>query len=321
MTRRLVSFRDTDPVADVFAAADLDVREVPKGKYDAETLIDHAAGAEALFVHSENEYGRALFEAVESLRVVGKAGSGIDNIDVDAATDSGVVVVHTPGMNAASVGEFTVGLLVAHWRRIPAAERHLRDGGWRSPSWWGTELRDKTVGLVGLGAAGTETAKRLRPFGPDLVAHDPYVDPDHAASVGAELTDLDDLLGRSDVVSLHVRLTEETRGLIDADAFERMRDDALLVNTARAGVVDREALLDALDAGAIGGAALDVFHEEPPDPADPLFDHDHVTATPHLAGAGRETRIEMLRTTAEAVVAVLDGDPVDERFVANPDAL
>lgn len=321
MTRRLVSFRDTDPVADVFADAGLDVHEVPKEKYDVATLIDHAEGAEALFVHSENEYGRELFEAVESLRVVGKAGSGIDNIDVEAATDEGVVVVHTPGMNAESVGEYTVGLMVAHWRKIPAAERHLRDGGWRSEAWWGTELRGRTVGLVGLGAAGTETAKRLRPFGPDLVAHDPYVDPDHAASVGADLVGLDDLLARSDVVSLHVRLTDETRGMIDADAFERMQDDALLVNTARAAVVDRTALLDALDTGAIGGAALDVLHEEPPDPSDPLFDHENVLATPHLAGAGRKTRVQMLRTTAEAVVAVLDGESVEEQFVANPGAL
>lgn len=321
MTHRLVSFRDTDPVADVFADAGIDVREVPKAKYDAGTLIEYAGGAAALFVHSENEYGRDLFEAVESLRVVGKPGSGIDHIDVDAATDHGVVVVHTPGMNAASVGEFAVGMIVAHWRKIPASERHLRDGGWRSTSWWGTELRDKTVGLVGLGAAGTETAERLRPFGPDLLAHDPYVDQDHAASLGADLVELDDLLARSDVVSLHVRLTDETRGMIDADAFERMDDEALLVNTARAAVVDRGALLDALDTGAIGGAALDVFYEEPPDPSDPLFDHGNVLATPHLAGAGRKTRIEMLRTTAEAVVAVLAGDPVEARFVANPEAL
>ncbi|MFB6304631.1 MAG: NAD(P)-dependent oxidoreductase [Haloferacaceae archaeon] len=319
MSRRLVTFRNVDPVADVFA--DLEVREVPKGKYTTEQLIEHSEGAEALFVHSENPYDRDLFEAVPSLRVVGKAGSGIDNIDVEAATDHGVAVVHTPGMNADSVGEYTVGLLVAYWRRIPAAERHLREGGWRSEAWWGTEIRDKTVGIVGLGAAGTATAERLVPFGADLVAYDPYVDQAHADAVGADLVGLDELLDRSDVVSLHVRLNEETRGLIDADAFDRMGEDAVLVNTSRGEVVDREALLDALDAGDVGGAALDVFHEEPPSPDDPLFDHENVLATPHLAGAGRETRIRMLRMTAENVVKVLAGDPVEERFVANPEVL
>ncbi|MFB6157336.1 MAG: NAD(P)-dependent oxidoreductase [Haloferacaceae archaeon] len=319
MSRRLVTFRNVDPVRDVFA--DLDVREVPKGSYSVPELIDHAGGAEALFIHSENPYGRDLFEAVPSLRVIGKAGSGIDNIDVEAATDHGVAVVHTPGMNAESVGEYTVGLLIAHLRRIPAAERHLHEGGWRSEAWWGTELRDRTVGIVGLGAAGTATAERLEPFGVDLVAHDPYVDEARADAVGADLVDLDDLLGRSDVVSLHVRLNAETRGMIDANALDRMGEDAVLVNTSRGEVVDRDALRDALDRDAIGGAALDVFHEEPPDPDDPLLDHGNVLATPHLAGAGRRTRVDMLRMTAENVVAVLNGDPVEDRFVANPRTL
>ena len=316
---RLVAFRDVDPVADTFA--DLDVVAVPKGGYTTEALVERAAGAHALFVHSENEYGAALFDALPDLRVVGKPGSGIDNVDVAAATERGITVTHTPGMNADSVGEFAVGMLVSLLRTVGESEAHLRAGGWRSPEWWGRELRGETVGLLGLGATGTATAERLRPFGPDLVAHDPYVDEGHAEARGVELLGLDELLDRASVLSVHVRLTDETRGLVGADELARLGPDGVLLNTARAGVVERDALYDALRAERLAGAALDVFHEEPPAPDDPVFGFENVLATPHLAGAGRQTRVEMLATTAESVVSILAGDPVDDRLVANPEAL
>jgi D-3-phosphoglycerate dehydrogenase len=316
---RLLSVRDVGPVAGTFA--DLDVDEVPKAKYTTDELVEHARGAHALFVHSENAFDRELFERVDSIRVIGKPGSGIDNIDIDAATDHGVTVTHTPGMNAMAVGEYTVGMVVAHWRNIPDGEDHVREGGWRSEAWWGTELVDKTVGLVGLGATGAETAARFEPFCGDLISVDPYVDPGKADDLGVELVEFGELLDRSDVVSLHVRLNDETRGMIDGDALDRMDEDALLVNTSRGEVVDRDALVGALRGGRIGGAVLDVFHEEPPDPDDELFDFETVLATPHLAGASRETRIRILRTTAEAVVDLLHGEAVDEGLLANPETL
>ncbi len=320
MTRqRLVAVRDVGPVAETFSA--LDVVRVPKDRYTTAELADRAAGANALFVHSENEYGADLFDALPDLRVVGKPGSGIDNVDVDAATERGITVTHTPGMNADSVGEFAVGALVSLLRKIGPSERHLREGGWRSPEWWGRELRGETVGLLGLGATGMSTAERLRPFGPDLVAHDPYVDPARADAVGADLVAFDDLFERASVLSVHVRLTDETRGIVDADALSRLGPDGVVLNTARAAVIDRDALYGALREDRLAGAVLDVFHEEPPAPDDPVFGFENVLATPHLAGAGRLTRIEMLETAADSVVRILGGDPVDEQLVANPETL
>lgn len=316
---RLVAFRNVDSVAGTFA--DIEVVSVPKDGYTTDELIECAAGADALFVHSENEYGPVVFDALPDLRVVGKPGSGIDNIDVPAATERGIAVTHTPGMNADSVGEFAVGMLVSLLRKLGESEAHLRAGGWRSPEWWGRELRGETVGLLGLGASGTATAKRLRPFGPDLVAHDPYVDEAHAGEIGVELLDLNDLFDRCSVLSIHVRLTDETRGMVGADELARLGTDGVLLNTARAAVVERNALHDALQAGDLAGAAVDVFHDEPPRPDDPVFSFENVLATPHLAGAGRHTRVEMLQTTADSVALILANDPVTKRLVANPETL
>lgn len=316
---RLVAFRDIDPVAETFA--DLEVVSVPKDGYTTDELIERAAGADALFVHSENEYGPAVFDALPDLRVVDKPGSGIDNIDVSAATARGIAVTHTPGMNADSVGEFAVGMLVSLLRKVGESDAHLRAGGWRSPEWWGRELRGETVGLLGLGATGTATAKRLRPFGPDLVAHNPYVDEAHAEELGVEVFYLDNLLNRSSVLSVHVRLTDETRGMVGADELARLGADGVLLNAARATVVEREALYDVLRSGDLAGAALDVFHDEPQSPDGPVFSFENVLATPHLAGAGRRTRVEMLETTADSVARLLAGDPVAERLVANLETL
>jgi len=316
---RLVAVHDVDLVAETFS--DLDVVRVPKDRYTTAELADRAAGATALFVHSENEYGADLFDALPDLRVVGKPGSGVDNIDLEAATERGITVTHTPGMNADAVGEFAVGMLVSLLRGIGPSERHLREGGWRSPAWLGRELRDETVGILGLGATGTATAERLRPFGPDLLVHDPYVDAARADAVGADLVGFEDLLERSSVLSVHVRLTDETRGMVDADALARLGADGVLVNTARGAAVDRDALYDALREGRLAGAALDVFHDEPPAPDDPVFGFENVLATPHVAGAGQPTRVETLETTADSVVRVLAGDPVDEGLVANPETL
>lgn len=316
---RVVSFRSVDRVADEFG--DLTVVREPKERYSEDELLERAAGADGLFVHSENEYTANLFEHLPDLRAIGKAGSGIDNIDVDAATANDVAVLHTPGMNGVAVAEFTVGALVSFARRIPTAETHLRGGGWRSEDWWGAELRDKTVGIVGLGAAGFETARRLEPFGVDLLVADPYVDDDRVEAVGGTRVSFEELLGESDVVSFHVRLTDETEGMLGPDEFDRLDEDAILVNTSRGEVIDRDALHAALSADAVGGAVLDVFHEEPPAPSDPVFEHENVLATPHLAGATVETRVRMLATTARNVRKVLHGEPVDEEFVANPEVL
>jgi len=316
MPEHIVSLRSVERIADAFDEVELTV--VPKRQYSNEELIGHAERASGLFVHSENQYTSTLFEATPSLRVIGRPGSGLDNIDLDAATDNDIVVLYTPGMNAIAVAEFVVGRVISHIREFQAAADHVRDGGWRSPDWWGTELRNKTVGIVGLGAAGFETAKRLKPFGVDFLVADPYVDDARVEEIGGTLVGLDELLSRADFVSLHVRLTAETTHMIDATAFERMKETAVLINTARGRVVDHDALVEALSTDQIGGAVIDVYPSEPPEPTDPIFDCETASVTPHLAGATVETRTHMLRTTAENMLTVLDGEDVDPQYVANP---
>ncbi len=319
MAEKIVSFRSVDRIESTFDPVTLEV--VPKERYTDAELASHAAGADGLFVHSENDYTAPLFEAVPSLRVIGRPGSGLDNIDLEAATEHGVVVLFTPGMNAIAVSEFVVGAVISHIRALPTAADHVRSGGWRSPDWWGTEIRNKTVGIVGLGAAGYETAKRLKPFDIELLVADPYVDQARIDDLGGTRVDLPELLSASDFLSLHVRLTDETRHMIDADAFEQMKETAVLINTARGAVVDHNALVDALTADQIGGAVIDVYPSEPPAPTDPLFDCENASVTPHLAGATVETRTQMLETTAKNMLRVLEGEAVDLEYVANPDVL
>jgi D-3-phosphoglycerate dehydrogenase len=319
MTEKIVSFRSVDRIDSAFDSVDLDV--VPKTKYTDSELIDYAEGASGLFVHSENDYTSTLFEASPELRVIGRPGSGLDNIDLDAATDNDVVIAFTPGMNAIAVAEFVVGSVISHIRDLQDASDHVRAGGWRSPDWWGTELRNKTVGIVGLGAAGYETAKRLEPFDVDFLVADPYVDQQRVDEIGARRVELNELLSESDFVSLHVRLTEETTHMIDAAAFDRMKETAVLINTARGRVVDHDALVEALTTGTIGGAVIDVYPSEPPEPTDPIFDCETASVTPHLAGATVETRTEMLETTAKNMLRILNGEDVDHQYIANPDVL
>ena len=319
MTEKIVSFRSVDRIDSAFDSVDLDI--VPKTKYTDAELIEYAEGASGLFVHSENDYTSTLFEASPDLRVIGRPGSGLDNIDLDAATENDVVIAFTPGMNAIAVAEFVVGSVISHIRDLHEASDHVRAGGWRSPDWWGTELRDKTVGIVGLGAAGYETANRLEPFDVEFLVADPYVDQDRVDEIGARRVELDDLLSASDFVSLHVRLTEETTGMIDAAAFDRMKETAVLINTARGRVVDHDALVEALTTGTIGGAVIDVYPNEPPEPTDPIFDCETASVTPHLAGATVETRTEMLETTAKNMLRILNGEAVDHQYIANPDVL
>jgi D-3-phosphoglycerate dehydrogenase len=319
MTEKIVSFRSVDRIESAFDDVDLDV--VPKTKYTDSELIEYAEGASGLFVHSENQYTSTLFEASPELRVIGRPGSGLDNIDLDAATENDVVIAFTPGMNAVAVSEFVVGSVISHIRDLQDASDHVRSGGWRSPDWWGTELRNKTVGIVGLGAAGYETAKRLKPFDVDFLVADPYVDQERIDEIGGQRVELDDLLSESDFVSLHVRLTEETTHMIDAAAFDRMKETAVLINTARGRVVDHDALVEALTTGTIGGAVIDVYPSEPPESTDPIFDCETASVTPHLAGATVETRTEMLETTAKNMLRILNGEAVDRQYIANPEVL
>jgi len=265
------SWRDTDRLAD---PEELGVRLQEMG---AELLI-----MEADFVTEET------FEAAPHLRLVGVCRGRVGaHVDLDAATERGVLVLHTPGRNAVAVAELVLALMLMLARRIPEATRLVRSGAWDSPlcavRWGGAELAGKTAGLVGLGAVGREVARRLRAFDVEVVAHDPYVS--QASAPDAHLVSLDELLRRSDFVSLHCTSSRETYGLIGEEELGRMKPTAFLINTARAAIVDEAALLDALRTGSIAGAALDVFNVEPLPSHHPFLRLDNVILTPHIGGA------------------------------------
>lgn len=257
-------------------------------------LLRIAAGEADVLVCELEEVDEALLQDAPRLKVVAACRANPVNVDVAAATRHGVVVVNTPGRNAASVADFTVGLLLCLARHITASERHLRDSGWHVDGqlpylhFRGPELAGKTLGVVGFGATGREVARRaLRGFDMRVLACDPYADIDVP---GVEAAGLEKLLRESTFVSLHCAMTPETTGMIGRDELRLIGPDGYLVNSARAAVVDEAALLDALRDGHIGGAALDVYWKEPLPPGHPLFDAPNVVLTPHLAGAADDVR-------------------------------
>ena len=279
---------------------------------DAARLAEIVGAYDALVVRSETRVTAAVVAAGTKLRVIARAGVGVDNIDVEAASRQGVVVVNSPTGNIAAAAEHTVALLMALARHIPEASAALRTGKWERSRFVGTEIRGKTLGIVGLGKVGIEVARRAGEggLGMRLLAADPYASPDTARKLNAELVALDDLLPQADFVTVHTALTATTRGLIGADELARMKPTARIINCARGGVVEEAALLDALNAGRIAGAALDVFTKEPPaegTPARALIAHPCVVATPHLGASTEEAQVNVAVDVAEQIAEVLRG--------------
>jgi D-3-phosphoglycerate dehydrogenase/(S)-sulfolactate dehydrogenase len=251
----------------------------------------------------------------ENLKVVVRTGVGYDSVDVDTATRRGIPVCITAGANRQAVAEHVFALLLASARRIPENIRNLSDGHWEQLT--GRELGGATLGILGLGSIGKAVATIGRGFGMDIVAYDPYFDEEFAAANGVRRAGLEDLLAQSDFVTLHLFLDDSTRNLIDAQRLALMKSDAIVINTARGGIIDEQALVEAVEAGVIGGAALDVFAEEPLPPTSPLLHTPGILATTHVAGATREARGESGRIAATTVIDVLSGG--EPRFVVNPD--
>jgi D-3-phosphoglycerate dehydrogenase len=290
-------------------------------------LLEALADADGLIVRSETRVDRELMRAGPRLAVVARAGVGVDAIDVPAATDAGIVVLNTPGANTIAATEQTFALMLALCRNTAKAAAALREGVWDRKPLIGTELAGKTLGIVGLGRIGGGVATRATAFGMRLLATDPFISDARAEAFDARLVSLDALLEQSDIVTLHVPLTQQTSGLIGRAQLARMRPHALLVNCARGGVIDEQALLDGLDAGAIRGAALDVVGEEPPSPggtAARLHRHPRVLATPHLGGSTHEALERIAVELASDVVSVLLGGPaaaaVNAPVADGPDA-
>ena len=268
------------------------VAEVEEAAGSEEEIIARGEGAEVI-VTQLAPITQKVLGFLESLRLVVVTRGGPVNVNVDAATEHGVIVANAPGRNAPAAAEYALGLMLAAMKRIPDAHTSLREGSWRGDFYAyeenGVELDGATVGLVGFGAVGSRVAKVLRAFGATVLVHDPFVGDERVEEVGARKTTLDELLGRSGVVSLHARLTDETRGMIGAAQIARMPGSSVLINTARGGLLDYEALCDALESGHLGAAALDVYDEEPPPASSRLFEVPNLVLSPHIAGATRET--------------------------------
>ena len=263
---------------------------------------------EAIVVRSETRVTAEVIEAGQKLQVIGRAGVGVDNIDVDAATRKGIVVVNAPAGNTVSAAEHTVALMFAMARNIPQASSVLKSGVWRRHDFMGTEVRNKTLGIIGLGNVGSEVARRAKGLEMRLIAYDPFVSIEYAGTLGVELVSLEDVLRRSDFITLHTPLTEGTRGLIGAKELEMVKPTVRFINCARGGVIDEEALFKAVEEGKVAGAAVDVFVEEPATD-NILLKSDRILVTPHLAASTAEAQATIATDVAEQVIAVLSGQP------------
>ncbi len=266
--------------------------------------------AQALIVRSATEVDAALIGTAPHLRVIGRAGIGVDNIDITAATSAGIVVVNAPQANVISAAEHTMALLLGQARNLPRADGVLRSGVWDRKSFQGVELYGRTLGVIGLGRIGSLVAERALSFGMQVIAHDPYVGVERARGLQVELADgLDELYAEADFITLHLPLTAETAGMINAETFDKMRPGVRIVNTSRGGIIDEDALVEAIRSGRVAGAALDVFATEPVTDS-PLFDLSEVVVTPHLGASTREAQDKAGIDVAEAVAAALGGELV-----------
>ena len=315
MSRVLVTEKIAESGLEKLRAAGHEI-DIRLGLSDRELQVA-VVGAEALIIRSATEVTDAVLAAGTDLVVVGRAGIGLDNVDIDAATKRGILVVNAPQSNVVSAAEQTLALILAQARNVAQADAALRDGRWERSAMTGVELFDKTLGIIGLGRIGKLVAERARAFGMHLIGYDPYVSEDRAREMSVELVDLDTLAQRSDIVTVHVARTPETVGLIGTDFLAKAKPGIRIINVARGGIVDEQALHDALMDGRVAGAGLDVFVEEPCTDS-PLFQLPTVTVTPHLGASTHEAQNRAGVTIAEQVALALNNDFVP--FAVNIDA-
>jgi D-3-phosphoglycerate dehydrogenase / 2-oxoglutarate reductase len=278
---------------------------------DREKLLAAVPEADALLVRSATTVDAEVLSAAPKLKIVARAGVGLDNVDVEAATERGVLVVNAPTSNIHSAAEHAVALLLSAARQIPAADASLREHAWKRSSFSGTEIFGKTVGVVGLGRIGQLVAQRLAAFEAHIVAYDPYVSAARAAQLGIELLTLDELLGRADFISVHLPKTPETAGLIDKEALAKTKPGVIIVNAARGGLIDEAALADAISSGHVRGAGVDVYSKEPCTDS-PLFELSQVVATPHLGASTEEAQDRAGTDVAASVKLALAGEFVPD---------
>jgi D-3-phosphoglycerate dehydrogenase len=283
------------------------VKKMPRAE-----LLEKIADYDALIVRSETKVDAEVIDRGAKLRVVGRAGIGVDTIDVDAATRRGIIVMNTPQANTTATCEHTVAMMLALARNIPQSDASLRRGEWTRSKFMGVQLQGRTLGVIGLGRIGTQVAKRAQAFGMEVIAFDPYVSEEAARANKVMLCSLDELLAQADFVTLHSSLTQGSRGLLDEGAIAKMKHGARVINVARGALVDSDALYKALTEGKLAGAALDVFEEEPPIADHPLFKLPNVVVTPHLGASTQEAQRDVSIQIAEQVI-----DALHDRDVRN----
>jgi len=272
-------------------------------------IIDIIGDYDVLLVRSGTQVTAEIIEAGKKLKVIGRAGVGVDNIDVPKATEQGILVINAPGGNTISAAEHTMAMMLSLARNVPQASSSLREGQWKRSKFMGLELFKKNLGIIGLGRIGSEVAKRARAFGMNILAYDPYISAERAEKLGVSSVSLDELFAKSDFITLHVPKTSATQHIIGKAELEQMKDGVRIINCARGGLIDEDALNQALLSGKVAGAALDVFENEPPGDS-ALLKLDQVIATPHLGASTQEAQVNVAVQVAEEIIHFLNDEPL-----------
>lgn len=281
-----------------------------KDKISADELVATIGNYDALIVRSASKVTKDVLAAAKNLKIIGRAGVGVDNIDVPEATNRGIIVINSPGGNTTAATEHTMGMMLAMARHIAVANETTQKGEWNRKKYTGVELMGKTLGIVGLGRIGSGIAKRAAAFGMTVIGYDPYVNEERAQAMGLELVDFDGIIQRSDFVTVHMPLTNETRDMFNKDNIAKMKKGVRFVNCARGGIINEQDLADAVKSGQVAGAAIDVFTSEPLAEDNPLRGVPGITLTPHLGASTVEAQIGVSIDVAEGIVAALKGEPV-----------
>jgi D-3-phosphoglycerate dehydrogenase len=310
MKKVLLTDNISEEALAVFASYE-NIEAVRTGTLDKAELATMLPEYDAVIVRSPTKLTKDLIAAGKKLKFIGRAGVGVDNIDVEEATRRGITVMNSPGGNSISTAEHAIALLLAVARRVVQADRMVRAGEWRRDALKGRELYGKTAGIIGLGRVGREVARRLLAFSMRILATDPYITPEAAKSMGVGLVDLDTLFRESHAVTVHVPLVDETRALISDTEIAKMREGVFIVNCSRGGVVDEGALQRGLDSGRVAGVGLDVYATEPPGDH-PLLEHERSVFTPHLGAATREAQVRVAVEVAKNVADALDSGKITD---------
>jgi D-3-phosphoglycerate dehydrogenase len=302
----------TDPISDEgikILKSEPGVQVDVETKLTKEQLLEKIKGYDALIIRSETQVTKEVIAAADKLKIIGRAGVGIDNVDVPAATAKGIIVANAPEGNTIAACEHTISMMFAMSRNIPQANASLKSGKWERSKFMGVEVMGKTLGIIGMGRIGSEVTKRARVMGMEVLAQDPFTSPERAKDIGARLTTRDEIYEKADYITVHTPLIPETRHMISTPQFEKMKKGVRIINCARGGIVDEAALLEALKSGKVAGAALDVFEKEPP-VGSPLLEQPNVIVTPHLGASTAEAQVSVATMVAEQVINCFKGLPV-----------